>query len=155
MKSPSSVEFVRSMTRWDELLVAFCILKVSKEQLVNELICNSNNVSRVFAKWMYVWRLVSKVTWGQVSPAPLWTQPSMCASPPKAGSGFKSYIWASEGAEPQSVMFSILSMWKRQTTSTWLWHYLLSRAISETQTRPHTCCHVFHWVTFMKIKSAR
>lgn len=43
---------------------------------------------------------------------------------------------------------------KRQTTSARLWHYLLSRAIFETQARPHTC-HVFHWVTFMTIESAQ
>lgn len=55
---------------------------------------------------------------------------------------------------PQSVMFSILSMWKGKTTSARLWHYLLSRVIFETQTRPHTC-HVFHGVTFMMIESAQ
>lgn len=43
---------------------------------------------------------------------------------------------------------------KRQTTSARLWHYLLSRAIFETQTRPHTC-HVFHGVTFMTTESAQ
>lgn len=117
------------------------------------LICNSSAASSwVSAKWIYVWRLVSRVTQGWSLRALLSLWHCVCTLL-KTGSGLVFHLGQRIPHRDQSC-FPCRAAKKgpNHLTAFYIkvWHYLISCVWSLSRyTKPH-CCHVFHELTFKK-----